>query len=54
MLCTMDYLPVCGLRRSEGRDAAMMTEWKTYSNACTACSDTSVIGYVQDACPPPD
>jgi hypothetical protein len=44
-ICTMDYTPVCGLQRVSGEE-----QWNTYSNACTACSDSTVIGYVKDAC----
>jgi len=44
-ICTMDYTPVCGLQRVSGSE-----QWKTYSNACTACSDSTVIGYKKDAC----
>lgn len=44
-ICTMDYTPVCGLQRVSG-----MEQWKTYSNACTACSDSTVIAYKKDAC----
>jgi len=44
-VCTMDYTPVCGLQRDNG-----VEQWKTYSNACSACSDSTVIAYVKDAC----
>jgi len=44
-VCTMDYTPVCGLRNVAGKE-----EWKTYSNACSACSDPTVTGYKKDAC----
>ena len=44
-VCTMDYTPVCGLRNIAGKE-----EWKTYSNACSACSDPAVTGYRKDAC----
>jgi hypothetical protein len=44
-ICTMDYTPVCGLQRVSGTE-----QWKTYSNACSACSDFTVIGYKKDAC----
>ena len=44
-VCTMDYDPVCGLRKLSGID-----QWKTYSNDCTACSDTAVSGYKPNAC----
>jgi len=40
-MCTMDYVPVCGKRGDE---------WKTYSNACSACSDAEVSGFRPGAC----
>ncbi len=48
-ICTMDYTPVCGLQTVSGKE-----QWKTYSNACSACSDSSVSGYVENACPAGD
>jgi hypothetical protein len=44
-VCTMDYTPVCGLQRVSGSE-----QWKTFSNACSACSDSTVVGYNKDAC----
>jgi len=44
-ICTMDYTPVCGLQRVAGAE-----QWKTYSNACSSCSDATVVGYNKDAC----
>lgn len=44
-ICTMDYTPVCGLLYVSGEE-----HWKTYSNACSACSDSAVTGYIKDAC----
>jgi len=44
-ICTMDYTPVCGLQRVSGTE-----QWKTYSNACSACTDSTVVGYRKDAC----
>ena len=41
----MDYTPVCGLRNVAGKE-----EWKTYSNACSACSNPAVTGYKKYAC----
>jgi hypothetical protein len=41
-ICTMDYRPVCG----ERNDGSL----KTYSNGCNACSDRSVVGYVEGDC----
>ena len=40
--CTMQYDPVCG-EITDGRT-------KTYSNACSACSDPLVNGYSNGAC----
>ncbi len=40
--CTMQYDPVCG-EMTDGRS-------KTYSNACVACSDRLVTGYLKGAC----
>lgn len=45
-VCTMDYTPVCALRTGSGTE-----QWKTYANACTACSDAAVTGYRANACP---
>ncbi len=41
-LCTMQYDPVCGLTANN--------QYKTYSNACSACSDASVTGHSPGAC----
>ncbi|MDH3401689.1 MAG: SgcJ/EcaC family oxidoreductase, partial [Chromatiales bacterium] len=52
-MCTMDYRPVCGLRDTGIRCVTTpcpSTEWKTYSNGCTACSDAQVFGYVIGEC----
>ena len=52
-ICTQDYLPVCGLRDTGIRCVTTpcdSSEWKTYSNACVACSDTSVELYRPGAC----
>jgi hypothetical protein len=40
--CTMQYDPVCG-EMADGRS-------KTYSNACVACTDRLVTGYLRGAC----
>lgn len=40
-ICTMEYAPVCGYTDS-GQ--------KTYASGCTACSDKTVIGYIQGEC----
>jgi hypothetical protein len=41
-VCAQNYLPVCGALDDGTR--------KTYSNACSACSDVNVVGYAPDAC----
>lgn len=41
-LCTMNYLPVCGVLEDNSK--------KTYSNACSACSDEQVVGYSEGEC----
>lgn len=41
-ICTMNYLPVCGVSDSGNR--------KTFSNGCVACSSLSVIGFEQGSC----
>ena len=41
-ICTMEYMPVCG-SNSNGTS-------KTYGNACSACGDVEVAGYVVGAC----
>jgi hypothetical protein len=47
-ICTREYQPVCALRDAEGRCAALPCDsaaWRTYPNACEACSDPRVLGY---------
>ncbi len=41
-VCTLQYQPVCGF--------ASAVELKTYSNACSACSDQVVTGHRPGAC----
>ncbi len=56
-LCTMDYQPVCALRDTGVRcvtTPCLSAEWKTYSNACSACSDPDVMGHKQGECPDED
>ncbi|MFH1125967.1 MAG: DUF333 domain-containing protein [Candidatus Altiarchaeota archaeon] len=45
--CTMEYNPVCGLVQAAGN-----TEWKSYSNPCSACalSGEAVLGYREGDC----
>ena len=52
-VCTMDYRPVCATRDTGIRCVTTpcpSTELKTYSNACGACSDAKVLGFIQGAC----
>lgn len=51
--CTREYRPVCALKDSGVRCVTTpcpSTEWKSYGNACDACSDEKVIGYRQGSC----
>jgi hypothetical protein len=41
-MCTMDYRPVCAQLENG--------QLKTYSNGCTACSDTKISSYRDGAC----
>ena len=41
-MCTREYRPVCGYFANGST--------KTFSNACTACSDQNVISYTQGPC----
>ena len=53
-ICTMDYRPVCATKDTGVRCVTTpcpSTEQKTYSNACSACTDPKVIGYIPDECP---
>ena len=42
-VCTREYAPVCAFLDKKQR--------KQYSNACTACSDPQVLGYIAGSCP---
>ena len=42
-VCTREYAPVCAELEKGKR--------KEYSNACTACSDSAVVGYISGPCP---
>jgi hypothetical protein len=53
-MCTREYRPVCGARDTGVRCVTTpcpSTEWKTYGNACTACSDPKVEGHRPGECP---
>ncbi len=52
-ICTKEYLPVCAQKDTGVRCVTTpcpSTEDVTYSNACVACSDSKVHGYVAGAC----
>jgi hypothetical protein len=56
-ICTQDYRPVCAIRDTGVRCATEpceSTELRTYSNACSACSDSQVLSHVEGACEAPD
>ena len=44
-VCAQVYEPVCAIGA-----AASAADRKTYSNACTACSDPAVHGYIEGSC----
>ena len=44
-VCTMHFDPVCGLQGEAGQD-----NWKSYSNACVACTYPLVVGYKKGPC----
>jgi hypothetical protein len=44
VICTMNYQPVCGIHSNDKASSS-------YSNACGACAEPSVIGYTEGACP---
>ena len=41
-MCTMDYNPVCGISKDDSK--------KSYSNGCSACSDSEVVEYYLGTC----
>lgn len=52
--CTQIYQPVCGLVDTGIRcitTPCPSAEFKTFGNACTACSDNNVTGYNEGECP---
>jgi len=56
-ICTLDYRPVCGTRDTGVRcvtEPCESTELQTYSNACSACSDSLVLSHVEGTCEAPD
>jgi hypothetical protein len=53
-VCALNYLPVCAERDTGIRCVKApcpATEHKTYSNACGACADPKVVGYIAHSCP---
>lgn len=52
-VCTFQYQPVCALVDTGTRCVTTpcpASEWKTMSNACTACSNLDVMAYREGAC----
>ncbi|MEE4298278.1 MAG: hypothetical protein V2J24_02450 [Pseudomonadales bacterium] len=53
-ICTLEYVPVCALRRTElecGTEPCdAVFERVTKSNRCTACADGEVLGWIPGAC----
>ncbi len=52
-MCTMQVDPVCATRDTGIRcikAPCPSSELKTYSNACAACSDPAVSGFIPGAC----
>ncbi|WP_432473628.1 hypothetical protein [Amphritea sp. HPY] len=47
-MCTREYRPVCGYKPAPG-DRQYLTQ--SYGNACAACADSEVKGFVAEACP---
>jgi len=41
-ICTLEYKPVCGYE--------IDANYKTFSNACTACSNAKIVSYAEGAC----
>jgi hypothetical protein len=42
-VCTQEYQPVCGFNEAGQK-------MRTYSNACSACGDVTVLGYTLGQC----
>jgi hypothetical protein len=53
-ICTMDYNPVCGYLANPQQCEEFWVNnqpcTKTYSNGCSACSDTAVIYWLEGEC----
>ena len=55
-MCTREYQPVCALVDTGIRcvtEPCPSQSRKTYGNACDACADAAVMGYVAGACESP-
>ncbi len=53
-MCAEIYQPVCAKRDTGVRcvtTPCASTEWVTKSNACSACADKKVYGFVNNGCP---
>lgn len=48
-VCTKEYKPVCGYTDIQCF-VPPCPNYQTYGNACTACSDPTVLGYSAGAC----
>ena len=52
-MCTHQFQPVCAKRDTGVRcftTPCPSTEKATYGNACSACADKKVIGYIEGVC----
>jgi len=52
-MCTKDYRPVCAVLKPAVQcltDDCPLIKQVTYSNGCTACSDSQVIKFKSGAC----
>jgi hypothetical protein len=52
-VCSFQYRPVCASKDTGVRcitTPCPSTEWQTYGNACTACSEPKVYGYRDGSC----
>jgi len=51
-MCPQHYDPVCGYEiEPKDSDPGSESQPRTYSNGCSACANTRVVGYIPDACP---
>ncbi len=52
-MCTREYRPVCA-KKNTGlvciKAPCPTTQWVTYANDCTACSDSKVVSFKAGAC----